>query len=55
MTGGFSGGSEVKNPPANAGDRFNPWARKIPWRKNWLPTPAVHEVTRVRHNLAVEQ
>ena len=26
----------VKDPPANAGDmrhRFNPWVRKIPWRK----------------------
>ena len=18
---------------------FNPWVRKIPWRKEWLPTP----------------
>ena len=55
MIGGFSGGSVVKNPPANAGDRFNPWVWKIPWRKKWLPTLAVHEVTRVRHNLAMEQ
>ena len=25
----------VKNPPANAGDRhrFDPWVRKIPWRR----------------------
>ena len=32
----------VKNPPANAGDmrcRFDPWVRKIPWRKAWQPTP----------------
>ena len=32
----------VKNPPANAGDirhRFNPWVRKIPWRRKWQPTP----------------
>ena len=32
----------VKDPPANAGDmrhRFNPWVRKIPWRKAWQPTP----------------
>ena len=32
----------VKNPPANAGDKrsgFNPWVRKIPWRKAWQPTP----------------
>ena len=19
--------------------RFNPWVRKIPWRREWLPTP----------------
>ena len=40
----------VKNPPwseltrPNAGDlrehRFNPWVRKIPWRRAWQPTPA---------------
>ena len=32
----------VKDPPANAGElrhRFNPWVRKIPWRKAWQPTP----------------
>ena len=32
----------VKNPPADAGNvrlRFNPWVRKIPWRKAWQPTP----------------
>ena len=31
----------VKNPPANAGDltRFDPWFRKIPWRRAWQPTP----------------
>ena len=31
----------VQNPPANAGDRsrFNPWVRKIPWRRAWQPTP----------------
>ena len=32
----------VKNPPANAGDTrhgFNPWVRKIPWRRAWQPTP----------------
>ena len=21
--------------------RFNPWVRKIPWRRGWLPTPIV--------------
>ena len=31
----------VKNSPNNAGDkrcRFDPWFRKIPWRKAWQPT-----------------
>ena len=31
----------VKNPPANAGDMrhvFDPWVRKIPWRRKWNPT-----------------
>ena len=26
----------VENLPANAG---NPWVRKIPWRREWQPTP----------------
>ena len=32
----------VKNPPASAGDKrhsFNPWVRKIPWRRAGHPTP----------------
>jgi len=31
----------VKNPPVNAGDAcsFDPWVRKIPWRRKWQPTP----------------
>ena len=34
----------VKKPPANAGDiwdvgGFDPWVRKIPWRRKWQPTP----------------
>ena len=32
----------VKNLPANAGDTrcgFDPWVRKIPWRRAWQPTP----------------
>ena len=29
----------VKNLPASTGDsRFNPWVRKIPWRRKWQPT-----------------
>ena len=35
----------VKNPLANAGDardcRFDPWVRKIPWKREWLPTPVL--------------
>ena len=34
----------VKNLPANAGNkrlRFNPWVRKIPWRRAWQPTPVL--------------
>ena len=31
----------IKNPPANAGDsEFDPWIRKMPWRRKWPPTPA---------------
>ena len=32
----------VKNPPANAGNTmrpgFDPWVKKIPWRRAWQPT-----------------
>ena len=34
---------QVKNPPANAGDRscrFDPWVGKILWKRKWQPTPA---------------
>jgi len=34
----------VKNLPANTGDRrtrFNPWVRKIPWRRAWQPAPVL--------------
>ena len=30
----------IKNPPAEVGDRwrrFDPWVRKIPWRRGWQP------------------
>ena len=39
---GFPGGSVVKNPPANVGGArggFDPWVRKIPWRRKWQLTP----------------
>ena len=29
----------VKNPPAMRETRFDLWVRKIPWRKEWQPTP----------------
>ena len=28
----------VMNPPANVGDRFNPWVGRIPGKRKWLPT-----------------
>ena len=28
-----------KNLPAMQIPRFDPWVRKIPWRREWLPTP----------------
>ena len=36
----FPGGSDSKESVCNAGDlRFNPWFGKIPWRREWQPTP----------------
>ena len=36
-------GLVVRNPPASAGDvkrsGFDPWVRKISWRRAWQPTP----------------
>ena len=32
--------TQVKNLPANAGDVFDLWVRKISWRRQWQPTPA---------------
>jgi len=33
----------AKNPPANAGDitthGFDPWVRKISWKRAWQPIP----------------
>ena len=60
----------VKNPSANARDvrfEFNPWVGKIPWRREWQPTPVflpenpmdrgawqapVQEVTKSQTNLS---
>ena len=33
---GFPSGLVVKNPLQCRGRRFNPWLRKIPWRRSWL-------------------
>ena len=39
---GFPGGSEVKASTWNAGDPgFDPWVGKIPWRRQWHPTPVL--------------
>ena len=42
---GIPGGAVVKNPLAdagNAGERGSiPWVRKIPWRRQWQPTPVL--------------
>ena len=42
--GKLSGGSVVKNAPANAGVAglgFDPWVGKIPSRRQWQPIPVV--------------
>ena len=36
---GTLGDSVVKNLPAVQETGFDPWVRKIPWRKKWLPAP----------------
>ena len=36
---GFPGGSDGKESACNVGGRFNSWIRKIPWRREWQPTP----------------
>src|SRR5574338_627821 len=33
---GFPGGSEECRRPG-----FDPWVRKIPWRRKWQPTPVL--------------
>ena len=38
---GFPGGSAVKNLPAMQETRFDPWVRKICWRRKWQPTPVL--------------
>ena len=41
---GVPGGSDGKESACNAGDLglipgFDPWVGKIPWRREWQPTP----------------
>ena len=37
---GFSGGSDGKSIFLHCeGPGFDPWVGKIPWRREWLPTP----------------
>ena len=38
---GFAGGSVVKNLPAKEETRVQSWIRKIPWRRDRLPTPVL--------------
>ena len=33
----YTSGASEKNASANAGD--SPWVGKIPWRREWQPTP----------------
>ena len=36
---GFPGGSAVKNHLPSRRHGFDPWIRKIIWRRKWQPTP----------------
>ena len=40
-TPGFPCGASDQESTCNAGKRcgFDPWTRKIPWRRAWQPTP----------------
>ena len=39
---GFPGGSVIKEPTCQCRRHgFNPWVRKIPWKRKWLPTLVV--------------
>ena len=32
--------AQLKNPPVNARNvGFDPWVRKLPWRRKWQPIP----------------
>ena len=36
---GLPSGSKRKNLSSSQETGFNPWVQKIPWRREWLPTP----------------
>ena len=37
---GFPGGTDGKKIYLQCGrPEFDPWVRKVPWRRGWLPTP----------------
>ena len=42
---GLPGGTSGKEAAGNAGDvmrcGLDPWVRKVPWRRAWLPTPVL--------------
>ena len=42
---GFPGGASGKEPACQCRrhkrHKFDPWVRKIPWRRAWQPTPVV--------------
>ena len=38
---GFPGGSDSKESSCNAAPGFDPWVRKIPWRRKWQPSPVL--------------
>ena len=37
----FPGGSDGKASVYDAGDPFDPWVEKIPWRRKWQSTPVL--------------
>ena len=43
QVGGFPGGASGKEPTCQCRrhkrHRFDPWVRKIPWKRKWQPTP----------------
>jgi len=58
---GFPGGSESASQAGDLIPGFDTWVRKIPWRRDWLPTPAflensmdciVHRVTKSQTQLS---